>query len=221
MTPRLRALSALTVAAAASLAAPAAIAANQGVVAQPTNVFTPRLLAVKPGDQVTFTNAGGEHDVVWNDNGAPREPAGGPADPSGWPAVVSRTFTRPGRYRFYCTNHGDRVVDEGMFGYVYVNAAGLLPPVVSALRASVSRAGARLSFRTSAPGRATATVFRRSGRRFSRFGAVSFAARQGANSRLLSRVGRALTTGSYRLDLVVADPRGPRSDPHSVRFAIP
>ena len=147
---------------AVALAAPSAIAANQGVVAQPSNLFTPKLSAVKPGETVTFTNAGGGHNVVWNDGGVPPTPSQ-PSDPSGWPAVNSRTFTRPGRYRFFCAAHGDRNVDVGMYGYVYVNAAGLLPPALSGVHASGSRAGARLTFRVSRAGRATAAVFRRSG----------------------------------------------------------
>jgi plastocyanin len=210
----------LGLAGAACLAAPAATAADRAVVAQPSNVFTPRLVAVRPGEKVTFTNAGGEHDVTWNDGRVPPTPSQ-PADPGGWPPVVSRGFTRPGRYRFYCSNHGDRNADFGMYGYVYVNAAGVLPPTVSAVHASGSSAGARLTFRASRAGQATATVFRRSGRSFVRFGAASFAARAGANSRLLARAGRRLTSGSYRVDLVVANPPGVRSDSHSARFAIP
>jgi len=205
---------------AVALAAPAAIAANQGVVAQPSNLFTPRLSAVKPGETVTFTNAGGGHNVNWNDGGVPPTPSQ-PADPSGWPAVNSRTFTRPGRYRFYCAAHGDRSVDVGMYGYVYVNAAGLLPPALSGVHASGSRAGARLTFRVSRAGRATAAVFRRSGRRFVRFGTATFSARRGANSRLLTRAGRTLSAGSYRLDLTVTDVNHVTSDPRSVRFTIP
>jgi plastocyanin len=210
----------LAAAGVACLAAPAATAADRAVVAQPSNVFAPRLVAVRPGEKVTFTNAGGQHDVTWNDGRVPRTPAE-PEDPDRWPPVVSRTFTRPGRYRFYCSNHGDPHFDDGMSGYVYVNAAGVLPPTVSGVRATGSSAGARLSFRASRAGQATATVFRRSGRSFVRFGAASFAARAGANSRLLARAGRKLTSGSYRLDLVVANPPGVRSDPRSARFTIP
>src|SRR5438046_756440 len=89
-------------AAAVPLAAPSAIAANQSVVASPANVFTPKLSAVKPGETATFTNSGGQHNVVWNDGGAPPMPAQA-EDADKWPPVVSRTFTRPGRYRFYCS----------------------------------------------------------------------------------------------------------------------
>jgi plastocyanin len=206
-------------AAAVSLAAPSAIAANQSVVASPANVFTPKLSAVKPGETVTFTNSGGEHNVVWNDGGAPPMPPQA-EDADKWPPVVSRTFTRPGRYRFYCSIHGDRTANFGMFGYVYVNAAGLLPPTVSGLRASAARGGARLSFRASRAGRARATFFRRSGHRFVRFGSTSFAARKGANSKLVTRAGRALKAGSYRVDLVVTDANHLTSDSHSARVRI-
>jgi plastocyanin len=206
-------------AAAIPLAAPSAIAANRSVVATPANTFNPKLSAVKPGETVTFTNSGGEHNVVWNDGGAPPMPAQA-EDASQWPPVVSRSFTRPGRYRFFCALHGDRTANFGMYGYVYVNSAGLLPPTVSTLRASASGAGARVSFRASRAGRATATFFRRVGKRFSRFGSASFAAKKGANSKLVTKAGRALTAGFYRVDLVVTDANGLRSDPHSATVRL-
>jgi plastocyanin len=206
-------------AAALPLAAPSAIAANRSVVATPANTFNPKLSAVKPGETVTFTNSGGEHNVVWNDGGAPPTPAQA-EDASQWPPVVSRSFTRSGRYRFFCALHGDRTANFGMYGYVYVNSAGLLPPTVSTLRASASGAGARVSFRASRAGRATATFFRRVGKRFSRFGSASFAAKKGANSKLVTKAGRALTAGSYRVDLVVTDANGLRSDPHSATVRL-
>src|SRR5256885_5302063 len=98
MGPRPRRLVPLAALAAAltSLAVPSAIAANQSVVASPANTFGPKLVAVKPGETVTFTNSGGEHNVVWNDGGAPPMPAQA-GEPSTWPAVVSRTFARSGR----------------------------------------------------------------------------------------------------------------------------
>jgi plastocyanin len=202
-----------------SLAVPSAIAANQSVVATPSNLFTPKLVAVKPGETVTFTNQGGEHNVVWNDGGAPATPAE-PEDASQWPPVVSRTFTRSGRFRYFCANHGDRNVNVGMYGYVYVNAAGLLPPTLTGVGASGSRAGARLRFRASRAGRVSATFFRKVGRHFTRFGSTSFAARRGANSRLVSRAGRALISGSYRVDLVLTDANRLRSDKRSASFRI-
>lgn len=220
MTPRRLLLALAAVAAAAiPLAAPGAIAANQSVMASPANVFTPSLSALKPGETVTFTNSGGQHNVVWNDGGAPPMPAEA-EDADKWPPVVSRTFTRPGRYRFYCSVHGDRTANFGMYGYVYVNAAGLLPPTVSGLRASAARAGARLSFRASRAGRAKATFFRKSGRKFVRFGSTSFAARKGANGKLVTRAGRALVAGTYRVDLVVTDANRLTSDSHSARVRI-
>jgi plastocyanin len=221
MTMR-RLLLALAAASAATvpLAAPTAIAANQSVVASPANSFTPKLSAVKPGETVTFTNSGGEHNVVWNDGGAPPMPPQA-QEADQWPPVVSRTFTRPGRYRFFCSVHGDRTANFGMYGYVYVNAAGLLPPTVSSLRASAAGAGARVSFRASRAGRATATFFRKVGKRFSRFGAASFAAKKGANSKLVTKAGRALKSGSYRIDVVVTDSTHLTSDSHSAGVRIP
>jgi plastocyanin len=200
-----------------SLAVPTAIAANQSVVASPANLFTPRLVAVKPGETVTFTNQGGTHNVVWNDGGAPATPAQ-PEDANQWPPVVSRTFTRSGRYRYYCANHGDPTLNVGMYGYVYVNAAGLLPPTLTAVGATGTSAGARLRFRASRAGRVTATFFRRSGRPFNRFGSTSFAAHQGANSKLVTRAGRSFTSGFYRVDLVLTDANHLKSDKRSATF---
>jgi plastocyanin len=223
MTVRRRLLvpAAALAAALASLAVPSAIAANQSVVATSANTFSPKLVAMKPGESVTVTNQGGEHNVVWNDGGAPAQPAQ-PAEPSGWPAAgVTRTFSQPGRYRYFCALHGSRTSNIGMYGYVYVNAAGLLPPTLTAVGASGSRAGARLRFRASRAGRVAATFFRKVGRRFNRFGSTSFAARRGANSKLVSRAGRALSSGSYRVDLVLTDANRLKSDKRSAAFRIP
>jgi plastocyanin len=217
---RLLCAGAALAAALVSLAVPSAIAANQSVTASPANVFSPKLVAVKPGETVTFTNQGGDHNVVWNDGGAPATPAE-PEDASKWPPVVSRTFTSTGRFRYYCASHGDRTANVGMYGYVYVNAAGLLPPTLTGVAASGSSAGARLRFRASRAGRVTATFFRKAGRRFNRFGSTSFAAKQGANTKTVTRAGRALTAGSYRVDLVLTDANRLKSDKRSDTFRLP
>jgi plastocyanin len=208
---------AAALAGAASLAAPAALAADQSVVARIDNTFSPRLVAVRPGEKVTFTNQGGDHNVVWNDGGAPPQPPSA-VPPDQWPAGgVSRTFTRPGRHRYYCEAHASPSGDFGMVGYVYVNAAGLLPPVVSGLTASGTRRGARIAFRASRAGTATATFLRRVGRRYVRRFAASFPARRGANSR---RFARGLPMGAYRVEVVLTDANRLRSDKRTRAFAV-
>jgi plastocyanin len=200
----------------AALAAPA-LAADQSVVAKTENVFAPRAVAVKPGETVTITNEGGEHDVVWNDNGAPPQPAR-PSPPALWPdGGITRTFTKNGRYRFYCQEHADRDSDFGMVGYVHVNAAGVVPPTVSALTATATRTGVRLGFRASRAGTAKATFFKRTGRRFVRNWTSSIPARRGTNSR---RIATPLRMGTYRVDLVLTDADGVASTKRTKTFAV-
>jgi plastocyanin len=215
MHRRLLCLAALT-AAAAALGAPLALADNQSVVARIDNVFAPAKVAVKPGETVTFTNSGGDHNVVWND-GAPSQPPTAVA-PDQWPAGgVARTFSRSGRFRYYCELHGDRTIDLGMVGYVYVNPAGLLPPTVSALSASGTRTGVRIKFRSSRAGRAKATFFRRVGRTFRRRWVSTFAAGQGQTNR---RIARTLTAGTYRVEVVVTDANRLASDKRTKTFTV-
>ena len=196
-------------------AAPPAAAAPQTVRATFSNVFSPSRVAVKPLEKVTFVNDGGQHNVVWNDNGVPPSPPDS-IDPP-WPAEVSRTFNRNGRYRYYCALHAGPTGDFGMVGYVYVNAAGALPPTLSALTASATRTGVRVGFRASAAGRARATFFRRRGGVYVRQWASTLTARRGLNSR---RVARALAVGSYRVDVVLTDARGLRSEKRTRTFRV-
>ena len=144
---KLRTLLALigALAASAGLAiAPAAGAADQTVTATPGNTFSPFRVAVKPGEKVTFTNAGGDHNVVWNDRALPDMPENA-VPPEQWPPPggVARAFTRNGTFRYYCEIHGSPSQDLGMVGYVHVNALGQVPPVVSRLTTSASRTGVR------------------------------------------------------------------------------
>lgn len=214
----MRARRLLVLAALGALAAAATpvLAADRSVVALPDNTFAPRQVAVKPGETVTFTNRGGDHNVVWND-GAPAQPAQA-VPPEQWPAGgVSRTFARTGRYRYYCELHAGRTGEFGMVGYVHVNAAGLLPPVLSSLSAAGTRSGVRLRFRASRAGRVRATIFRRSGRRYVRRATATVPARRGPNSR---RVAHRLAPGAYRVTVQLTDRHGLRSAARSRAFAV-
>jgi plastocyanin len=216
-TPRL--LLAALAGTAAFFAASTATADNQTVDATVNNVFSPAKTAVKPGETVTFTNSGGEHNVVWNDGKEPSEPSADAVDASRWPPVggVARTFPSSGKFRYYCILHGDRDVDFGMVGYVYVNPVGAIPPAVTGLTASATRTKATLRFRSTRAGRAKATFFRKSGRRFVRSGSTSFAARLGLTTKAVTR---AFTKGSWRVEVVVTDANTLASDKRSKTFTV-
>jgi plastocyanin len=202
---------------AALLAAPAALAENQSVTMTPDDEYSPKLVAVKPGETVTWTNPVGEHNVVWNDNAVPPQPPES-VEPSLWPAGgVSRTFDKPGKYRYYCQLHGDRESDFGMTGYVYVNSVGLLPPAVTGLTASGTTSKAKLKFRSSRAGRAKATFFRKSGRRFLRSGATTFSAHKGLTTKSVTR---AFAKGRWRVDIVVTDSNRLASDKRTKTFTV-
>jgi plastocyanin len=214
-TPRV--LFAALAGAAALLAAPAAVAENQSVATTSADTWSPAKVAVKPGETVTFTNNGGEHNVVWNDGKVAPMPAES-VDPSQWPAGgVTRTFDRAGKFRYYCALHGDATEDFGMVGYVYVNSAGELPPTVTRLKASATRTKATLKFRVSRAGKAKAHFYRKSKGAFRSRGSVTFPVAAGA---VTKRVTKAFATGSWRVNVVVTDAVGLKSDVATKTFRV-
>ena len=100
-----------------------ALGANQSVQAGPGVQYSPNEIAVKPGETVTFSNAGGFHSVVF-DNATPFN--GGTSDknddPSSSAWTATATFPAEGRFTFHCGYHG-----VSMTGTVNVNAAGTVP----------------------------------------------------------------------------------------------
>lgn len=205
---------------AAVLAASTAMADNQTVDSTVNDLFAPAKVAVKPGETVTFTNSGGDHNVVWNDGKEPPEPSATEVPASGWPPVgaVARTFSKSGSYRYYCIAHGDKDVDFGMVGYVYVNPAAQIPPALSGLTAtSATTKRVKLKFRSSRAGKAKATFFRKSGRTFRRSGSASFTAKQGLTSKTVTRT---FAKGSWRVDVVVTDADKIASDKRSKTFRV-
>jgi plastocyanin len=96
-------------------------ATNQTVNATFSDLFVRGVVAVRPGETVTFVNRGGVHDVKWED-GFPKQPA---TPSEGW--TVARRFSRAGAYRYYCTVHASPG-GVGMAGVVYVTATGAVPP---------------------------------------------------------------------------------------------
>ncbi len=102
-----------------------AVAENKTVTVDPSDVFSPARVAIKPGESVTWSNSGTfeAHNVRFEDNQFTR-----PSPPTGEPFAVTRSsFPAAGAYRYYCETHG-QPGGVGMSGVVYVNADGELPP---------------------------------------------------------------------------------------------
>jgi plastocyanin len=100
---------------------PLALAVDQTVTATPSNDFMEAAVTVDVGDTVTWTNAGGLHNVKFDDGSFEQ-----PADPQSNNWTVSRTFDSAGTFRYYCELHGDRN-GVGMSGSVTVNPANTAP----------------------------------------------------------------------------------------------
>ncbi|HEX4480720.1 MAG TPA: plastocyanin/azurin family copper-binding protein [Rudaea sp.] len=104
-----------------ALAGSAAFAANHAVsVGGSALVFTPSTLTINVGDSVTFTNVGGVHNVVADDN----------SFTSGAPTgtfTFTETFTTAGTFPYYCEVHGGPH-GVGMSGTITVNDTAPPPP---------------------------------------------------------------------------------------------
>jgi plastocyanin len=99
--------------------------ADQSVSATGGNTFNPPTVTVAVGERVTWTRTGGSHNVKFDD-GSFEEPS---SASSSWD-TVSRTFTTPGTYRYYCELHGGQG-GSGMSGTVVVTSpstTGTPPP---------------------------------------------------------------------------------------------
>lgn len=100
-----------------------ALAVNQTVTANSMNTFSPATVTITQGDQVTWNNSGGVHNVHFDDNSYIQ-----PASPSGSAWSVSRTFNNTGSFKYYCEIHGGPG-GVGMSGTVNVNALGYARPL--------------------------------------------------------------------------------------------
>jgi plastocyanin len=103
------------------LAVVSAHAANQTVMATSSDTFEPAAVTISQGETVTWTNAGGSHNVSF-DGGSFTEPATPSTD--SW--TVSRRFDTPGTFHYVCVQHA-----PDMEGTVTVIAAqtGGTPPL--------------------------------------------------------------------------------------------
>lgn len=212
------------------LLAASAGAENQSVSANPDATFSPRTVQIQPGESVTWNNAGGIHNVKFEDGSFTEPP-----QPSAPPWSATRSFPSPGTYAYYCVQHG-APGGRGMSGTVVVGDPGpgpgpvpapgdTEPPDLTALTAKPQRFCASrsrkcrvirttVSFRLSEPGRVAVVLSRR--------GTVarrsSLAGERGANS--LKLAGRGLRPGTYRLTLRATDDAGNRSRPASVSVTV-
>jgi plastocyanin len=116
-------LAVVVVLAVAPTAGPAGakVEANYPVTVR-NNVFDPATRTINPGDTVTWTNIEGDHNVKFVDGLFEM-----PANTEFPPWMVSRTFSNPGSYAYYCELHGS-AQGVGMAGTVIVNAAAPPPP---------------------------------------------------------------------------------------------
>lgn len=81
-----------------------------------SNQFSPSDISINVGDQVTWTNVGGSHNVNGTQDAYPDNPESfGNSVGSGW--VFSHTFTTPGFYNYHCDPHQFL----GMTGTITVN----------------------------------------------------------------------------------------------------
>ena len=95
--------------------APGATAADQAVTAGPGFSFIPDTVTVNQGESVTWTNAGGFHNVRFEDNSFAQPPF---VSPDRW--SVTRSFGAAGTFRYFCDIHRA----SGMTGTVDVSGAG-------------------------------------------------------------------------------------------------
>jgi plastocyanin len=88
--------------------------------------FSPSSLTIAAGDQVTFINQGGNHNVVADDgsfrcaHGCDGDGHGGNGNASGDLWVATITLNEPGTVGYFCEPHGSP--GAGMFGTIQVLA---------------------------------------------------------------------------------------------------
>ncbi len=97
------------------------------------NKYTPAVITISPGDEVTWTNSEGFHNVNGTTGTYPGNPESfGNNTGTGW--TFSHTFNTPGVYDYQCDPHvnlgmvGQVIVEEGLFKLT-VNFTGMDPHV--------------------------------------------------------------------------------------------
>ncbi|HXU33155.1 MAG TPA: Calx-beta domain-containing protein, partial [Thermoanaerobaculia bacterium] len=124
MNGRKRFSIALVLLGALHLSAPAAHGVDHAVQVGPGTTYSPKFLTIQAGDTVTWTSAGGFHNVIADDesfrcaDGCDGQ--GGDGSPgSGW--SFTRAFNAVGVVGYHCEVHG--IPGAGMFGTITVTGA--------------------------------------------------------------------------------------------------
>jgi plastocyanin len=163
------------------------------------NVFTPSSVTITLGQSVTWTNAGGNHNVAFAD-GLFTMP--GSFIPPPW--QVTRTFNSPGAFTYICANpaHG------GMSGTVTVNSAAPTPtptsptptptPTPTTPTTPVTDSVAPKATRVVASGTLTRAVVKL---RLDEAATVTARLTRSGQTRTLKRVTRKLAAGSRQITL--------------------
>jgi plastocyanin len=206
-----------------ALTAPAS-AADQTVNATDSATWSPSSVTINVNERVTWKNAGGFHNVVFDDGSytAPAEPSF-----SSW--TVDRTFPAPGTFKYHCGFHG-----TSMAGTVVVQQAqggtpaDTTPPDIDDLKIVPSTfcnkktdrcktTGSKIQFTIDEDAKITGRIIRRKDNK--RMGSLSITASAGASEFDLAAKGLAL--GKYRLELTPKDAAGNKAaKPTRANFTI-
>ena len=223
-----RLLPPLSLALALALCAPAG-AADQTVSATNSNTFSPGSVTINVSEKVTWRNAGGFHNVVFDDGSYTQ-----PSEPSFSMWTVDRTFNSPGTFRYHCGFHG-----SSMSGTVVVQGGSQPPPTgdppsdttapdIDELRlvpsrfcnrktSACPRRGSEIRFTIDEDARISGRIIRRRDGR--KVGSLSITATAGENE--FSFAGKGLALGKYRLELFPRDAAGNRaSKPTRANFTV-
>lgn len=188
-------------------------AASYSVSANANNTFTPSQLSITEGDSVTFSNAGGAHNVHFEED----VDAAFPPQQDAW--SFTRTFSAPGTYRYFDDAHGGRGGLD-MAGVIVVNrkpepartvkpSRPTPPPrhfAAVTLRDAFSGSAFRMRIAAPKSGIVEGGIHRRNRNgKFVKIGTVLIRVPAGLSSVRISRTaeGKKLNFGTYRVRLVL------------------
>jgi plastocyanin len=226
----LRSLGALLfLALALALAAPAGAATHQ--VQARDNFFSPATVNIAIGDAVEWSQSGVlPHNVKFDDGSFER-----PASPTNTPWTESRTFSTPGRFEYYCEQHGGPN-GAGMAGVVVVAGAGgggggggTAPtgdkdaPDITKLDAKQSGRSISVTIKTDEAGKATVVVQRNvRSSRLRQVAKVTRSVKAGTTKLSIARTSRRrrLPFARYRVTATVKDTAGNVSSKRTDRVRL-
>jgi len=195
------------------------------VTSEPSDLFLPGKVFIKPGHAVHWKNDGtGSHNVCFghttNDciGGAPVTHT-----PSSATWEASRTFNSGGKFSYFCSEHSDGFV--GMVGTVVVDGK---PPVITELAAkpakfctdqvpNCTKRGTTVEFKLSEAAKVFGDVRRdKAGTTF----VQKFAVQKNAGKQTVKYSGKGLKPGPYILRLRAKDRAGNAATPKTVKFTV-